>query len=145
MDAVRVALGQERHERLDALRLGVEVLDAEAVAAEARAGVGERAQVAEVVAVAGVGDHDPRGSTPAAVSEIECQQTGLRAGAFVCTITGAPVSTLAAAIIARMRGTSPMSPCSSTAHLRKAALTPGVVDALAQLADEELAITSSAR
>ena len=37
---------------------------------------------------------------------------------------GAPVSTAAAATAARIRGTSPMRPCRSTAHLRKAALTP---------------------
>ena len=38
----------------------VEVLDVEAVAAEARSGVGDRAEVVEVVAVAHVRDHDPR-------------------------------------------------------------------------------------
>ena len=51
-------------------------------------------------------------------------RAGGRAGAFVCTITGTPVSSAAAAIRRRILGMSPTRPCSSTAHFRNAALTP---------------------
>ncbi len=120
---VGVALAEERDERLDPVGVRVEVRDVEAVAAERGAGVGDRPQVLEVVAVAGVRDHDPRRVDARLGQRLQREQTGLR-GAFVCTITGAPVSRLAARSAARIRGTSPMSPCSSTQHFRKAALTP---------------------
>src|SRR5262245_23590857 len=54
-----VALADERGERPDAVGVRVEVLDVDAVVAEPCAGVGDRALVVEVVAVAHVGDHDP--------------------------------------------------------------------------------------
>ena len=104
--------------------VGVEVLDAEAVAAEARAAcrrsrAGSRGRCCRPRARSrSAPGRRRRPSAPRARAARSAP------GAFVCTITGAPVSTLAAATAARMRGTSPMIPCCSTAHLRNAALTP---------------------
>jgi hypothetical protein len=53
VDAVGIALGDERQKRADAIGGGVEVLDPVAIAAQPCALIGDRAQVVEVVAVAG--------------------------------------------------------------------------------------------
>ena len=74
--ALGVALGEERGERLDAVLVGVEVRDAEAVAAEARPAVGDRPEVVEVVAVTGVGDHDPPRVDAGVRERLERDQAG---------------------------------------------------------------------
>ena len=78
MHAVGVTLLDERDERLDPVRVRIEVLDVEPVAAEPGAGVGDRAQVVEIVAVARVRDHDPRRVDPRLRQRLERDQPGLR-------------------------------------------------------------------
>ncbi len=70
--AIGVPLGDEGDERLDALGVWVEVLDAETITSQACSGVGDRAQVGEVVAVAGVCDHDPPGIDSRVRQRLEC-------------------------------------------------------------------------
>ena len=73
-----IARLDERDERLDTVLVRVEVLDVEAVAAEARARVGDRAQVVEVVAVARVRDHHAPRVDPFPYERVESDETGLR-------------------------------------------------------------------
>ena len=77
------------------------------------------------------------GSTPALVSASSASRPVL-AAAFVWTMTGAPVSTAAAATAARMRGMSPMMPCCLDRAFQEPGPHAGVVDSLAQLAHEQL-------
>ena len=63
------------------------------------------------------------GATPCPVRTSSAAKP-VRSCALVWTMIGAPVSTPAAAIAARIRGMSPITPCFSTAHFRNAAFTP---------------------
>ena len=93
VDAVGVALGDERGERLDALGVRVEVLDVEAVAAEERAGVGDRrADSRGRCCRRRARSRSATASTPCLASARRARAAPFCAAAFVCTITGAPVS-----------------------------------------------------
>jgi len=58
VDPLPVALRQHREDCLDPSRIGVEVLDVEAIPAEVCAALADPADVVDVVRVADVGEHD---------------------------------------------------------------------------------------
>ncbi len=78
VDPVQIARLHERDEGPDTVLVRVEVLDVEPVAAEARARVGDRAQVVEVVAVARVRDHHAPRIDPFPYERVESDETCLR-------------------------------------------------------------------
>ena len=97
----------------------------------------ERAEIRQVVAVAGVRDHDLRPGRRRPGQRLERGQPGL-ATAFVCTITGAPVSIAASATASRMRRHVADESVPLDGAFEERGLHAGVVDPLADLAHEDL-------
>ena len=123
VDAVAIALRDERGERRDPSASGLKngILKRSKPRAAPVSAIARRYSRSLLSPACAITIR--RGSTPAFVN-VSSASSPVCATAFVCTITGTPVSTAAAAIASRIRGTSPMIPWRSTQHLRNAALTP---------------------
>ena len=138
VDAVAVALLEQGEQRPDPVLVGVEVGDVEAVEAEHRARVADRPQVRRGRCCRlRARRRCAGGSTPRLVSSSSAS-VPVAARAFVCTITGAPVSSRGD----RHRVEDPRD-VADDAVLLDGALEErrpdaGVVDSLADLADEQL-------
>ena len=117
--------------------VGVEVLDVEAVAAERRTRVGDRPQVLQVVAVAGVGDHDPAGSTPALGQRVEGRQPRFRRRVGVDHHRSAGLDARCGDRREDSRHVTD-EPVLLDRAFQERRLDAGVVDTFAQLAHEEL-------
>ena len=135
--AVGISLSEDRRERFDAVRVGIEMLDVEAIAADARAGVGDRADVVEVVAVAHVGDHDPLRIDACLHQRVEREQPRLRRRVRMHHHRHAGLDGRRGddGEDARHVGDDPVL---LDGALEERGLDASVVDAFADLADEEL-------
>ncbi len=135
--AVGVTLRDQRDERLDPLLIGVEVLDVEAVAAESGARVCDRTQVLQVVAVAGVGDHDPGRVDPGFREHVQGRQARFRQCVRVDHHGGAGLDARSGD-----RGQDPRHVADHAVHLHRAfqegGLDARVVDPFAKLPHAEL-------
>ena len=135
--AVGVTLRDQRDERLDPLLIGVEVLDVEAVAAESSARVCDRTQVLQVVAVAGVRDHDPGRVDPGLREHVQGRQARFRQRVRVDHHGSAGLDARSGD-----RGQDPRHVADHAVHLHRAfqegGLDARVVDPFAKLPHKEL-------
>ena len=131
------ALADERDQRPDAVVQRVEVIDPESVASEPRAGMRDRPQVLEVVAVAGMGNHDPSGIDTVAGHRVKGQQPRPLLGVGVDHHWSSGLDRCH-----RDRLDDPwyvaQEPVPLDRALEERGLHTGVIDALADLPDEQL-------